>query len=256
VFDLSALLAKIPDEFKPIAAIAIGAFVLVLIALFHGAGLHRILVQQKRAERRLRVARPHVVAALLLFGGTVFLMLSLHLVEVMIWAFFLTHMGLVADGYDAVYFSANAYTTLGYGSVDLGQHWRNIAPIMGISGLFTFAWTTSSLVAVVAVHRQLIERLEEEREQEMQLRFTLRKNEWAALKGAIASERSEGGKTKTQVSGISFFHLLRLWKEEKKRSAEIRGSTLAEIQELRRKEREDEERLERDSSSKDSEDKK
>src|SRR5277367_1456994 len=176
--DLSALLAKIPDEFKPMAALVIGGFMLVLLVLLHGAGLHGILVFRARRERSLRLGRPHIVAALLLFGCSVFLMLALHIAEFMFWAFALLRMGLIAHTYDALYFCANAYTTLGYGNVDLGQHWRNIAPIMGISGLFTFAWTTSVLVTVVSGHRQLLEQLEEERVKEMHMRFALRKKEW------------------------------------------------------------------------------
>src|SRR5271167_2688850 len=219
------------------AALGIGAFILVCLVLFHGAGLHRILIQQKHGERRLRLERPHLVAASLLFGWSVFLMLSLHIVEIMIWAFFLTHTGLVVRAYDAIYFCANAYTTLGYGNVDLGPHWRNISPIIGISGLFTFAWTTSALVDVVATHGQLIEQLEDEREREMHLRFTLRKDEWDALKKERDAERSEREKTRAQLTGASFFQRRRIWKEEKKRDEELRMAKAAEIGELRRKER-------------------
>jgi hypothetical protein len=52
-----------------------------------------------------------------------------------------------------------AYTTFGYGNVDLGEHWRNISPIIGMSGLFTFAWTTSSPVDVVRAHTGLLGQL-------------------------------------------------------------------------------------------------
>jgi hypothetical protein len=82
----------------------------------------------------------------------------------MMWAYTLIYLGLIARAYDAIYFCANAYTTLGYGSVDLEAHWRLISPIIGISGLFTFAWTTSALIDVVSSHRQLIDQLEDERE--------------------------------------------------------------------------------------------
>ena len=103
------------------AALGIGALILVILALFHGTGLHQILVQHKRGERRLRLGRPHLVAASLLFGWSVFLMLSLHIVEIMTWAFAITRMGLVVRAYDSIYFCANAYTALGYGNVDLGS---------------------------------------------------------------------------------------------------------------------------------------
>src|SRR5271167_895362 len=235
--DLSALLAKIPDEYKPIAALGIGACMLVFLVLLHGAGLHAILVFRARREHHLRVGRPRLVAALLLFSSSVFLMLSLHIVEFLVWGFALIRMGLIAHINDAIYFCANAYTTLGYGNVDLGPHWRNISPIIGISGLFTFAWTTSALVDVVATHGQLIEQLEDEREREMHLRFTLRKDEWDALKKERDAERSEREKTRAQLTGASFFQRRRIWKEEKKRDEELRMAKAAEIGELRRKER-------------------
>lgn len=241
--DISALLAKIPDELKPMVALGIGAFILVCLVLFHGAGLHRILTLGKRGERRLRSGRPHLVAASLLFGWSVFLMLSLHIVEIMIWALFLTYMGLVARVYDAIYFCANAYTTLGCGNVDLGVHWRNISPIIGISGLFTFAWTTSALVDVVAKHSQLIEQLEDERLRELELRMNLRKDEWDALKTERDGERSEKEKTRMQAAGVSFFQRRRIWKDEKKRVAELRRQKSSEIETLCRKERENEEKL-------------
>jgi hypothetical protein len=58
---LSELLAKIPDEFKPMAALGIGAFMLVFLVLLHGTGLHGILVRRKRRELRLRAGRPLLI---------------------------------------------------------------------------------------------------------------------------------------------------------------------------------------------------
>jgi hypothetical protein len=173
MFDIPALLAKIPDEYKPIAALGIGSFMLVGLVLFHGGGLHLIFVQQKRRERRLRLGRPNLAAGMLLFGWSVFLMLALHVIEILIWSFAITHTGIVKHAYDAIYFCANAYTTLGMGNLDVDLHWRNISPIIGISGLFTFAWTTSALVDVVASNGRLLEQLEVEREHEMHMRFAL-----------------------------------------------------------------------------------
>ena len=167
---LSSLLLKIPDEFKPFAALGIGALILVCLVLFHGVSLHRILVLHRRAEAFLRSGRPHVWTAEMLFAWSVFLMLALHLIEIMTWAFALVHMGLILRPADSIYFCANAYTTLGYGTVDLGTNWRNISPIIAISGLFTFAWTTSSLVGMVASHIRLLEQLDIERTEEREMR--------------------------------------------------------------------------------------
>jgi hypothetical protein len=241
--DIPALLARIPDEFKPMVALGIGSLMLVVLVLLHGAGLHCILTLQRRRERRPRLGRPNLAVAAFLFGWSVFLMLALHIGGILIWAFALYHMGLVVRAHDAIYFCANAYTTLGYGSVDLGVHWRDISPIIGLSGLFTFAWTTSALVVVVASNSRLLEQQEVEREREMHMRFARRKEEWDALKKEREEERSEREETRTQVSGASFFQRRRIWKEERKREEELRRAMIAGIEELRRKERQDEEKL-------------
>ena len=210
---------------------------MVFIALFHGVGLHWILVEQRRGERRLRFGKPHILAASFLFGWSVFLMLDLHIVEILIWAFALNRMGLIVHTYDAIYFCANGYTTLGMGKVDVGEHWRIISPIIGISGLFTFAWTTSALVDVVASNRRLLEQLEEEREQEMHMRFALRKKLWDDLKAERDAERAEREKTKTAAAGSSLMQRFRMWREERKEVAEIRRENRAEMEDLRRQER-------------------
>lgn len=234
---IPTLLAKIPDEFKPLAALGIGAFVLVFIALCHGAGLHWIQVLQTRGERRLRLGPPRLIAASFLFGWSVFLMLDLHLVEILIWAFSLNRLGLIERSYDAIYFCANCYTTLGMGKVDVGEHWHIISSIIGISGLFTFAWTTSALVDVVASNRRVLDQLEDEREQEMHMRFALRKKEWDALRTERDAERADKQKIKTAATRSSFIQRFRTWREERKMVAELRRENRAECEDLYRQER-------------------
>jgi Ni/Co efflux regulator RcnB len=167
-------------------------------------------------------------------------MLDLHWLEILIWAFALNWMGLIKHTYDAIYFCANCYTTLGMGKVDVGEHWRIISSIIGISGLFTFAWTTSALVDVVASNRRLLTQLEDEREQEMHMRFALRKTEWDALRTEREAERAEKEKTMNSAAGSSFIQRLKIWREGRKTVAELRGKKVAEIEDLRRRERRNE----------------
>ncbi len=235
--NIPTLLAKIPDEYKPLAALGIGAFVLVFLALFHGVGLHWIQVWQRRGERRLRLGHPRVVVASFLFGWSVFLMLLLHVVEILIWAFGLNRMGLIEHAYDAIYFCANCYTTLGMGKVDILEKWRILTPIIGISGLFTFAWTTSALVDVVASNRRLLEHLEAELEREMQMRVALGEKEWDALKTEPGAEHAEKEKTGVSSAGYSLIGRCITWWEERKRLLELGKQKLAEIEDLRRQER-------------------
>jgi Ion channel len=243
VSDLSSLLRELPDEFKPLAALGIGALILVGLVLFHGAGLHRILVWRKRAERRLRLGRPHLLAAAIFFASAVFLMLTLHIAEILVWSFLLTHLGLIQRVQDSIYFCANAYTTVGYGQVALEDKWRNISPIIAFSGLFTFAWTTSSLVDLVRAHSQLIEQLEEERVKEMELRMSLRRDELGVLLKERKAEDQERESARKKAAGGSFLERRKVWKEEERRVKELRNAKEAETEALRRKERADEEKL-------------
>jgi hypothetical protein len=109
--------------------------------------------------------------------------------------------------------------------------------------LFTFAWTTSALVDVVASNRRLLNQLEDEREQEMHMRFAMRKAQWDALKTEREAERAEKEKTRNSASGSSFIQRLKIWRDERKRVAELRRQKVAEIEDLRRQERPHEEEV-------------
>ncbi len=174
------------------------------LVLLHGFGLHWVLLFHMSSEKRLLKVRPHMVTAVVLFGTAIFLMLSLHLAEVIAWAVALVSLVLIERAHDAAYFCANAYTTLGYGNVDLAMPWRNISPIIGISGLFTFAWTTSSLVNMVAGHNRLLAQLHEEREKQKGLRRQLRKSIGEAQKRESEVEHAEriAAKEKMEGSGL------------------------------------------------------
>jgi hypothetical protein len=160
---LGELLQKVPDDYKPIAAVIVGAIILVAIVLLHGSGLHGIMVGQDRWRARLFAHHPHLTGAALIFGWGVFLMLFLQILEILIWSLFLGRLGLIKNVHDDIYFCANAYTTLGMGRMELDRPWRLISPIIGMSGLFTFAWTTSALVDMVTAHRQVVERVRAQR---------------------------------------------------------------------------------------------
>jgi Ion channel len=241
--DIAALAGRIPDEFKPIAALCIGALILVCLVLFHGVCLHYVLMQHQRGVKRLLLGRPHLIAASFLFGWAVFLMLDLHIVEILTWATILTHTGLIVRAYDAIYFCANAYTTVGYGKVDVADQWRNITPIISISGLFTFAWTTSALVDVVSAHGRLLSQLEDEREHELKMRTALRTEEAVIQGKEKEAERSVREKLKTEDDASEFFRRYEVWREERKDLAELRHERSAEVRDLRTKERVEEEKL-------------
>jgi hypothetical protein len=135
-------------QVMPVPDFFFGGGMLLLIVLIHATGM-RLLTD--RFESRLQALsnlkstwRPD-----LLLGAVVMLMLMLHLFEIWVWSAALVYSGLVADWRAAGFFAANTYTTVGYGTFVLPDGWHMLAPIIAMSGLFTFGWTGSVLVEIV-----------------------------------------------------------------------------------------------------------
>jgi len=128
----------------PAGDLLLGGLMLVIIVLIHGAGM-RLITGHVLRRSKVIAQHPTEWRADLLLAGVIILMLSVHLFETVVWTTLLVRTHLVSNWSDAGFFAANTYTTLGYGSVILPQHWKMLAPIMAISGMFTFGWTGSVL---------------------------------------------------------------------------------------------------------------
>jgi hypothetical protein len=114
----------------------------------HAAGV-RSVTSHVATRSAAIMLRPTLWRADLLMGSIVFLLLALHVTEMMIWAAALVYSNLVADWRTAGFFAGNTYTTVGYGDFVLPNGWRMLAPIIAMSGLFTFGWSGSVLVDFV-----------------------------------------------------------------------------------------------------------
>jgi hypothetical protein len=216
---------------------AIGAAVLVSVTVVHGSVLGRIVRDYHRGAKRLLEHANHPFWASLQFGRAVLLMLVLHIVDMSIWATTLTRLGLIPDARTSLYFTANSYTTLGYGGMPLGFGWRELGPMMAISGLFTFAWTTGVMFNVVGYQRELTDQLAEEFARKKQLHRDLvaelsavRRQEAEQEKLALTAERrSEAGK--------SLFRRCQMRWEERKELYAIRGTAMKQAKDALERER-------------------
>jgi len=124
------------------------AGLLVFVVLLHATGV-RFITNRVVARWKAIMLRPTAWRADLLMGGSVFVLLALHLAEMVVWAAALVYSGLGPDWRTAGFFAGNTYTTVGYGAFVLPSGWRMLAPIIAISGLFTFGWSGSVLVDLV-----------------------------------------------------------------------------------------------------------
>jgi hypothetical protein len=161
---LASSFLQLSRDFVPLKVLAFGGVMLVIIVLLHGAGLDRIVARYKRKIDTYGRRNIHPQAATLIFASAILLMLLLHVIEAGIWGVILQKVGLIPSLRDSIYFSANTYTTIGYGKMILPEDWRELSPIMAISGLFTFAWTTGEMFGIVGQQRAFVAELREKRE--------------------------------------------------------------------------------------------
>jgi len=136
------------SEVMPAADLLFGGVMLTLVMLVHAVGMRWTSNHVLRRSTAL-LLRPRRWRADLLTSGTVFVLLGLDLFEMFAWAASLVVSGLVPDWRTAGFFAGNTYTTIGYGNFILPDGWKMLAPIIAISGLFTFGWTGSVLVDLV-----------------------------------------------------------------------------------------------------------
>jgi hypothetical protein len=132
----------------PAGDLIVGGVMLVLIVVLHGVSMRLVM---GHVLKRVRVVALHPTewSADVLLSGAILMLLTVHLFETGLWTTLLVRSHLVKDWREAGYFAANTYTTLGYGTVILPPPWKMLAPIIAISGLFTFGWTGSVLVDIV-----------------------------------------------------------------------------------------------------------
>jgi hypothetical protein len=133
----------------PAADLVFGGGMLMLIIFIHATGV-RIVTGHVAKRTRAIMLRPRTWRADVLMVGAILCLLLLHLTETVVWATSLVYGGLVPSWRAAGFFAGNTYTTVGYGNFVLPQGWEMLAPIIAISGLFTFGWSGSVLVDIVA----------------------------------------------------------------------------------------------------------
>jgi len=144
-----ALVENVLTQALPLPDIMFGGSVLVLVIMTHAFGIR--FITRTFAERSSALLQEHgsMWRVDLLFMAMVMVLLALHLAEVMVWSAALVFGDIVDTWSSAAYFAANCYTALGE-PLSLPRSWRIVAPVIGMSGIFAFAWTASVLVNFVA----------------------------------------------------------------------------------------------------------
>jgi len=78
------------------------------------------------------------------------IMMAAHLTQIALWAVAFLLCGQISTFETAFYFSAQNYTALGYGDIQLSERWRLLGPLESINGLLFFGLSTAVLFAILS----------------------------------------------------------------------------------------------------------
>jgi len=214
---------------------ALGAGILTVITLFHSSQLgHIVRAQRKAGQRLLENAQPPWRSSFS-FGTAIVRVVILHAIDVGVWAMTLYVTGLIPDSHSSIYFAASTYTTLG--DLPLGPGWRDLSPMVAMSGLLTFAWTTAAMYNVLIFHHNLVDELRDEYAQKMRMRAGLRANLREVWQHEADAERDAMATVRELESGKRFFERWRIRREQKAKLHELRDRARHDADEKFRNER-------------------
>ncbi|HKM52498.1 MAG TPA: ion channel [Isosphaeraceae bacterium] len=78
------------------------------------------------------------------------IMMAAHLTQIALWAVAFLLCGQISTFETAFYFSAQNYTALGYGDIQLSERWRLLGPLESTNGLLFFGLSTAVLFAIMS----------------------------------------------------------------------------------------------------------
>lgn len=130
--------------------LAVSTIMVVVTVLIHGFGitaLTRMLRVDPTVHENHHYATPRNAPLVL---AIVLALVTLHGIEIWLYAALYLFVGAVVDLETAVYFSTTTYAAIGFGDVEMVRPWRLVAAIEGVNGVLLLGWSTAFFVSVVA----------------------------------------------------------------------------------------------------------
>ena len=130
-----------------LAKLADALLLLALTVLIHAAGL-TIVLRRLPLSKKMDDARfaPRTWLLIRLASWAI----TIHMVEIAMWAFFFWWKKCLPDFESSLYFSVVTYTTVGYGDLVLGQGWRLFAGVEALTGILMCGWSTGFFFIVAS----------------------------------------------------------------------------------------------------------
>lgn len=123
-----------------------GLIVMSVVIIYIVYSFSWISLSYRRVLDKSRFHGRHL--EMLRFVAFIMLLIIAMLFSLSFWVGALTLFGFVDDWVTALLFSASFYTSVGNFSVSMPMGWRLIPSMIAFSGLFSFAWATSSSIGM------------------------------------------------------------------------------------------------------------
>lgn len=134
-------------------SILIGMMLAMVTIAIHAIGTTTWIWRlQIIAVKNEQTNTPPFVRHLKVLCSTAMVLLSLHLVEAIVWG--MAYLLLIGNGApasceEAIYFSTVTFASLGYGDVVIEGPWRMLSAIQSMTGLLAFGWSSALLFVIV-----------------------------------------------------------------------------------------------------------
>jgi voltage-gated potassium channel len=122
--------------------------IVAICVVIHTVGLvlfAQLLIGRANSPETVSRMRRQTPVLIVIFAVVV----TLHLIEAALWAWFYYLRGLFPDFETSLYFSLVTYGSIGYGDVVLPQRWRLLSAIEGISGVLLCGLSGAFVFAVI-----------------------------------------------------------------------------------------------------------
>lgn len=140
-----------------LANLLISALMTVVMVIVHLAGILSLLHFLRRNAHHVGTDSSihNLMRQGALMLGVGLGIFALHAIEISLYTFAYLAVGAFTDFPTALYFSATAFSTLGFGDVVLGPDWRLLSAVEGVTGLILIGWSSAFLLSVTSRLRVL-----------------------------------------------------------------------------------------------------
>jgi hypothetical protein len=156
-----AVVKPLPDQSLYVTSadeIAWGGILIALTLIIHGFGM--LLTIEFSGFYKSRFEKhPNFITGIIGLILASWIITSVHITEVMLWAGFFQWKDCFSNFSTATYFAFTEYTTLG-SNFDLPENWRLLEGMIATSGLIGFAWSTGVLMTLAqGFQKQQLQRI-------------------------------------------------------------------------------------------------